>query len=294
MNRLERAYTDKERLRNYSSIFSSRSFSDLLKYNDYSFLNIIAKRYDKSKIEKLNLTYIEYIKYIYKSIAKDYRCEYVYKNTILNKLLIGEYGTINTIAINEFRVGNSIADLALFNGVSKVFEIKTEYDSKKRLPTQLSDYTKLFQECYLVVSEDMVSKYISIVDESIGIISIHGNNSKLSIEKIREAKHNDYIDVDVLMQCLRTQEYKNIVIQKYGELPTNSCFEMYEKCANKLKEFPSEELQRLFIQEIKKRKNNTNHLKNYPEEIRQLYLSMNIKQSSYKELSKKLNQQIIL
>jgi len=294
MNSLKQAYTDKERLRHYSSIFSSRSFVNILRYNDFSFLNIIAKKYDNRKIERQKLTYYEYIKYIYKSIAKDYRCEYVYKNTILSKLLIEEYGTKNTIAINEFRVRNSIVDLALFNGVSKAFEIKTEYDTKKRLATQLSDYTTLFQECYLVVSEDMVSKYISFVDESIGIIAIHGNKSNLSIEKIRKAKHNEYIDVDVLMQSIRTQEYKNIVIQKFGELPTNSCFEMYEKCANKLKEISDDELQKLFIQEIKKRKNNTNQLKKYPEEIRQLYLSMNINQSSYKELSEKLNQQIIL
>lgn len=121
-------YTEMERLRSYSSIFSRSVFSDIIEYDDYTRLNILLERYNNS--QKHFQTYLDYIKYAYHTIARKYRCEYVYKNEIISKLLIRKYGTKNTIALNEFRVRNSIVDFALFNGESKAFEIKTEYDTQ--------------------------------------------------------------------------------------------------------------------------------------------------------------------
>ena len=76
-------YTRMERLRSYSSIFSRSVFSDIIEYDDYTRLNTIFNRYD-SKKEYL-ATYFDYIKYLYRTIAKDYRCEYIYKNEINRK-----------------------------------------------------------------------------------------------------------------------------------------------------------------------------------------------------------------
>ena len=106
-------YTEMERLRSYSSIFSRSVFSDIIEYDDYTRLNILLERYNNS--QKHFQTYLDYIKYAYHTIARKYRCEYVYKNEIISKLLIRKYGTKNTIALNEFRVRNSIVDFALFN-----------------------------------------------------------------------------------------------------------------------------------------------------------------------------------
>lgn len=108
-----------ERLRSYSSVFSRGVVYGIIENDDYSRQNTVIERYDCNT--KAN-TYYDYIKYIYKSIAKDYRCEYVYKNEIINNILLKQYGTESTVAINEFRVHNSIVDLALFNGESKAFE----------------------------------------------------------------------------------------------------------------------------------------------------------------------------
>jgi len=103
------------------------SLLPIVESGDFSLLDMKIER-DKDKIGKKFSTYSEYLKFAFAELRKNYRCEYVYKNTLINNL-ISNYGTKNSIIINEFRVGNSVADMVLFNGTSKAFEIKTELDS---------------------------------------------------------------------------------------------------------------------------------------------------------------------
>lgn len=125
------------RLRDFSSAFSRSAFVDILNYSDYSHFNWLASKYDTLKCA----TYFELLKKSYSLISKHYRCEYVYKNELI-KHLLHEYGTRNSVYFSEFRVGNSIADMVMFNGESKVFEIKTEYDTPRRLDKQIEDYKR--------------------------------------------------------------------------------------------------------------------------------------------------------
>ncbi len=55
---------------------------------------------------------------------KVYRNEYFYKNTILNKLLLGRHSINTTTALSEMPIGKSIADFILLNGKGVVDEIK--------------------------------------------------------------------------------------------------------------------------------------------------------------------------
>lgn len=47
----------------------------------------------------------------------------------------------------------------MFNGKSKVFEIKTILDKEYRLSNQLQEYKKLFNEVYIIVPRELLSKY---------------------------------------------------------------------------------------------------------------------------------------
>lgn len=279
------------RMRSYSSIFSSTSFNRLLKYSDYSFLDSKINRYDISKVGKKIETYSDYIRYIYGELRKNYRSEYIYKNTFINELLLKQYGVKDTIAINEFRVGKSIADVALFNGISKVFEIKTELDSDKRLYGQLSDYEKIFQECYIITHESIVEKYIK-EDDSVGIIVLFENPRSLRMQEIRPAVRKYKIDPDMAIRSLRTNEYQAIAKDYYGTLPEMNSFNMFKICNELIKEIPSEILYTLFNEQIKKRKSNTEYLKSYKSEIRQIALALNFNSKKYQQLQEKLNKTI--
>ncbi|MFA6572233.1 MAG: sce7726 family protein, partial [Bacteroidota bacterium] len=204
-------------------------------------MNSRIEKFDTSQIGKNVNTYYDYIQFIYNALGKQYKNEYVYKNTFINQLLIKNYGIKNTVAINEFRVGNSIADIVLFNGTSKAFEIKTELDSDKRLTGQLSDYNKIFKECYVVTHESLSEKYLN-ENRHIGIIEFIDSPKSPSMKEIREAKINKYIDSDTLIRAIRTQEYKNIIKQYYGNLPEMNSFNMFEICRKLMKKIPNKYL----------------------------------------------------
>jgi len=279
-----------KKMRNCSAIFSSTHFANLIKNDDYSFLNSRINSYEE--ISKKHITtYLGYIKYVYSNLRKDYRNEYIYKNTLINELLIKKYGLKDTIAINEFRVGNSIADIVLFNGTSKAFEIKTELDTEKRLDGQLEDYTKIFKQCYVVVSENLIEKYLKI-DREIGIVALYSTSRSLKMREVRPAKVNEKIDAETVIKAVRTSEYKAIVKEYYGKLPEMNDFNMFGICLDLIKAIPYNELNQLFIKTIKKRKNNTSSLKLYNTELRQLALAMKLNPKNYQQLLEKLNQPI--
>ncbi|MEX2340430.1 MAG: hypothetical protein WD609_17840, partial [Aquisalimonadaceae bacterium] len=55
---------------------------------------------------------------IYYALHSNYRGEYVYKNALITKLLLGRH-TLNTAqTLNEFRSGNRKADVVILNGTS--------------------------------------------------------------------------------------------------------------------------------------------------------------------------------
>lgn len=289
MNRIA-PYEPLERLRSYSSVFTRKVFFDILVYHDFSHLNWLYETYDhcQTKVE----SYYEYLLYIYKIITKSYRCEYVYKNEIINQLLLKDYGTKKTIAFNEFRIGNSIVDFAMMNGESKAFEIKTQFDTSRRLSKQMSDYKKVFNKCYIVVASEDVGYYENIVDPTTGIVELIVQRGKIKLKEYRSATNNIEIDSDILMGCLRTQEYKKIILSHDGFLPNVNEYEMYDACKARLKEIPSITLNKLFLNEIKKRKNVTAKLQGVPNELRQICLSLNLSEKERNRLTILLNNPI--
>lgn len=279
------------RLRSYSAIFSTPLFSRLIRKNDYSFLDSRISTYDADKIGVKFYTYYEYIKYIYAELEKGYRTEYYYKNKVINDILIKKYGLNKTVIINEFRVGNSIADIVMFNGTSKAFEIKTELDTTKRLSNQLVDYSRIFQECYIITHESLIEKYEN-VNSNIGLIKLSKKRNSTFLTEVRPPKINVSIDPDTLIRAIRTTEYKNIVYNYFGYLPQMNSFNMFEICREKLKQIPPEKLHKLFISELKKRKSNIPLINQFPSELRQIFFTLRLKQPELFELENKLNRKI--
>lgn len=252
---------------------------------DFKDLNAKIDRYDQKWRSKNNATYLEYVKHAYKVLSIHYKNEYVYKNTILNNLLIKELGTDNSIVFNEFRVGGSIADLAMFNGCSRVFEIKSELDTPNRLKTQLTDYHKVFNEVYLVVPITKLKDFENI-DSKVGIISVE-NDNKISL--VRDAQYKEHIDPFTLMTVLRTNEYKSIAKAYLAELPKMSSFTQFDICSRVLNEMPGDILNDLFINQMKKRKGNEALSVSQFKELNQLFLALNLSKKDKFNFIDKLN-----
>ncbi len=273
-------------LRDYSTLFSRNEAQAWLKCNFQS-LKYKITRYDNDWLLGNKYTYNDYLKYVYSILESNYANEYIIKNSFLNEWLIPEKGHDNAIIFNEFRVGKSVADLVIFNGTSKVFEIKTEFDSDQRLEFQIENYKKIFNEVYLIVPQSKLSTYNKF-EKSVGLISyITKQPQKFIIERPCEANYN--IDPFTIMDILHSHEYKALIKKYYGFLPEMTSFNQFEKCSSLMHKIPTEKLNKLFIGKMKTR-NISNELSvRYFRELNQLSLSLKLNKTEKQNLVKNLN-----
>lgn len=266
-------------LRDYSSLFSRSEVNKWLK-NDFESIDIKLNRYNTYNKNKGN-TYLSVLRKTYKFLEKHYPNEYILKNEFLNQWLKIELGTDNSVIFNEFRIGKAIADLAMFNGISKVFEIKTILDKEYRLSNQIKEYRKIFNEVYIIVPTVLLSKYMNY-ENNIGLITYDSITKKF--ELIQKSERNFEIDVNVIMEVLHSKEYIEITKNYYNELPKMNSFNQFEICKELISYIPKIELNSMFIDTIKKRKIHNLLFKKINYEFNQIFLSLNLKQKDRDKL----------
>ena len=275
--RLNKSYNI-NRLRDYSSLFSR---SEALQWYDenWSSVKLKIERYDRGILQK-NCSYLSYLKHVYKVLERFYPNEYIYKNEFIRQWLLQEVGINGSVLFSEFRLGKAVADLAMFNGVSKVFEIKTLLDKESRLSHQLDQYRRLFNELYVIIPESKAINYLKR-DESIGVITYSPGDG--SFQLLRKATHRLEIEVNVLMQVLHTHEYIKIVEQYYGEYPACNDFNKFRECEALIRKIPLDVLNRLFIAAMKQRKIK-NVFSRESCQFNQLFLSLNYDATKQQQL----------
>ena len=262
-----------EQLRDYSALFSRAEALAWQKGSFYS-LNQKINRHDKAWLSEKKCSYSDYLKYIYRILESHYPTEYIIKNSFLNESLIPELKKSEATIFNEFRVGESVGDLAIFNGISKVFEIKTEFDSDARLKLQLENYKRIFSEVYLIVPESKLG-YYKKVDTSIGLI-LYDTSKKKKFFLERNSNFNTNIDLCAIMNILHTNEYKSIIIDYYGEVPKMTSFNQFEKSKKLIVEIPIIDFNKLFIKYMKKRVMSTELSSRNFKELNQLALALKL------------------
>lgn len=284
---------DLDRLRSYSSVFSRSVFTRLIKFNDFTSINRVGHTYDSDRIDS-RTTYADYLDWMYLSLVSHYRTEYVFKNALTNKIVALNKNR-NITVFNEFRVGDSIADIATFNGKSRVYEIKTELDSPKRLVGQQESYFNFFQECYLVVPKGRVEEYLPVIDERMGVLILNSLGERASIGKFRKATYLDgNMDVEVLMRVLWIQEYESIVKQYYRKLPDAGYYEMFDACKELIKRIPAGILSKMVVDVIKRRKRSELIFDNTQKSLTQMCLSLHMNSSQYHKMCENLNKKITI
>lgn len=260
-----------QKSRQYAQAFGRSVYADILRWGDSETLDLLCHKYKHSDDE----TFLDCLQRFYLSLKLNYRCEYVFKNEIIAELR-KRYAHRRSLVVNEFHVGSSIADLAFFNGESRAYEIKTSYDSPRRLEGQLNDYKRVFDKCYLVVEQSEVDGWMSY-DEDMGVIAFcHGPRGKITMEVVRAAKTNEHIDVDVLMSCLRAEEYEYIAEHYAGAHLSDCKFKHFEECKAVLKGMDAKNLHDAFLETIEKRKSSFDLLVQTPRELYQICMSMHL------------------
>lgn len=151
----------------------------------------------------------------YSALQSNFRNEYVYKSAIANQIVFGLHSPETSSLHIELPVGRSIADVAVFNGVATAYEIKTEFDTPRRLVTQTPNYLRAFEQVYVVTHPKFVSKYMENCDPRVGVYSLLADET-LQLE--REATHNSNLDRRLLFRMLRRGEYVRALEAIFGKI----------------------------------------------------------------------------
>lgn len=245
------------------------------------------KRYLNDERSKHNKTLISEV---YSILIKNYRNEYFYKNTILNKLLLGKHSLKTTTALTEVPVNKSKADFVLINGKAVVYEIKTELDTFDRLNSQVNNYYKAFNNVCVVTCESNYEKIKNILKgTNIGICILTDKNT-LSTRK-EPVEDNTKLEYSSIFKIMRKKEFENILLNHYGELPITTQVNYYSECYNLFKSIEIDLVYKYFLKELKKRNKIEieEYLHSVPYELKFLIYFSEFKKNDYWKLSSFLN-----
>lgn len=231
--------------------FSPIVLTNLEKDNQSSYLSEVCHNSGLLKNIDLSITLGKFFDIIFQFLLKNYRNEYVYKNVIANKILLGRHSLNTSQMLTEFRVGKNKADVVILNGSSTVYEIKSEYDSFARLNKQIQSYLMAFEYVNLITSPSQIEMIEKYLPEAIGILAFTKTNT---ISIIREPKSNlSNINLEFLFDSLRKEEYLNIISEFYGKLPDVPNTKIHQVSKELYSNIPLTDANKLTIQILKKR-----------------------------------------
>lgn len=247
----EAKLVETNKMSNLNRIFTRSMLRHFINGKADNVYSSVVRRYTSDADQKNNR---ELISEIYCELKYAYRNEYFYKNTLLNKLLLGVHSVNTTTALTEMAIAKSKADFVLINGKAIVYEIKTELDNLERLSSQIDDYYKAFDHVAVVTYEKNLSqlqKVLESIDKPVGIYILRRNEKLGTIRKPQ--RYTSDLDREVIFKLLRKSEYEEIIAQRYGYLPEVTQFRYYSACKKMFLQIPVEESYLLVLRILKKR-----------------------------------------
>lgn len=230
-------------------LFTQYNFDDLIHGQKNDVYMSVIKRFVQDPFSKNNG---KIISEIYSYMSKNYRNEYFYQNTLLNKLLLGRHSINTTTALTQIPINKSKADFILINGKAVVYEIKTELDSFERLKNQINDYYKAFSHVCVVTCEEYYDKLSLILQDTAVGICILTNKNTLRFEKEPIADFSD-ITHKYLFKMLHKKEFEDVLTKTFKKLPQVTPVFYYDECYNLFKTIPIMDAYKATLKQLKKR-----------------------------------------
>lgn len=212
----------------FARIFSPIVMDRLINTGKSGYLSEVLKCSGLLNEININTTVSELFEQIYQYLFKHYRSEYIYKNAIANKILLGRHSLNTSHMLTEFRVANCKADVVILNGTSTVYEIKSEYDSLDRLHNQTSSYLDVFDHIYVITSYSQLTKVKSVLPSTIGLLVLTSRNTIKTI-RVAESGRNK-VKPEIIFDSLKKSEYISIIKKLFGYVPDVSNTQIYKEC----------------------------------------------------------------
>lgn len=242
---------DERYYNHFAALFTSSFVSRIIQNQYQDFLFYLLKQSGYEQKLKKTMLLSDLLDNIYRFLCCQYRCEYIYKNTLANNILLSRHSLKSSMLLSEFRVENSKVDLVIINGTSNAYEIKTELDSLDRLQKQVNTYKKFFDKVFIVTHEKNVYRILKEISEHIGILVLSKKNS-LSV--VREAVSNKQkIVPSAVFDSLTKKEYTSIIKYKFGFIPDVPNTKIYNDCKQLFCSLDPREVHSLALQALRTR-----------------------------------------
>jgi hypothetical protein len=215
----------------------------------------------------------EFYDEVYKLLLRYYRNEYVVKNEVTNKVLLGRHSMKTTVMMSELRTGKNIADCVVLNGHSTCYEIKTEFDSLTRLQEQLHSYLKAYEKTYVIAHASHIKDLLHLHkrNPAFGVFELTKRNS---LKKIVDAPTSKDFDFDITFETLRKSEYLHIAKSIRGEIPEMPNSKIYGYCKDLYNSISPENANHLFKESLKLfRSNDQNFINALPKSLKNIGIS---------------------
>lgn len=273
-------------------MFTQKNIKDLIYRNNSNVYENIIREYF-AVVD--NCTNLDLINEIYKLLSKQYRNEYFYENTLVNKLLFGVHSPNTTVALSQIPISESKADFILINGRATVFEIKTDLDSFYRLESQLESYYKAFKYITVVTSEDKFNEIYKLLEDTpVGINVITKQDTISRTIKKDPKKMTSSLDHKVIFDMLHKSEFENIIYKHFQKLPEVAPAYYYDECFTMFKKIAMENIQKDILIEIKNRKSiSVERFKTIPYPLKAISYFLNLNNKEHDKLGIFLTQNIL-
>lgn len=240
-----------------SRFFSSSVLRELAKTGHSTIANRLARQYRLVEHFGKNITVGEFYDTIFKQLTREYRHEYIYKNAIAEKILLGKHNLNTAFMLTEFRVDDCKADAVVLNGTSHVYEIKSEMDSFERLDRQLAAYHKMFDFITVITSERLYNSVKDRVPQEVGIMVLADRGYQFRKKPFREAVSNkSNVDTAIIFNSLQRREYlkviKSIFSVSLSHLPNTM---IYREAKKYFEQLAPEEAHDAMVKALQQRRN---------------------------------------
>lgn len=180
--------------------------------------------------------------YMYKYYANESIIKSVFSRKHLNR--------DDEITFFEMNVGKSRLDLARINGHSSAYEIKTEFDSLKKLEKQVNDYFQVFEYVYIIVNRKHTDRAIEMIPVECGVIEYKNNDGRIIFNYKRKSQKNNKINSLFQLEVLNKVELKYLAKQGRVNPKGNSKIELISELNTGLNEM---QINKYFKEILKKK-----------------------------------------
>lgn len=145
--------------------------------------------------------------------ARSQRVEYVYKNALVEKVLLGRHSIRTSSAHFEVRIHQAKLDVLLVRDGLIAYEIKTERDELSRLRQQIHAYQRACPTVWVFTCDKHLSSAERLLPASVGIATL---SKRYQIRRVRPAeRYSDALRRMDMLRLLRKDE-QAMVLDELG------------------------------------------------------------------------------